>query len=148
MSREDVRSLRLVSTESLEHYFGHNRTWKSEFLTLDFTRFSKKLITVLITFFALTWYLGEVTPKDTFLVLMEFVKMLRQCCVTEMERFLMLLRMKTLLPPMLIMKPWCLSARKWCSQCCKSWNTRHEGIVFKVTLEEGHQKFSLFSNTS
>ena len=41
--REDVRSLRLITTEPLEHYFGHIRTWNSEFSTLDFLRFSKKL---------------------------------------------------------------------------------------------------------
>ena len=41
--RKDVRSLRLVTTECLEHYFGHIRTWNSEFNTLDFTRFTKKL---------------------------------------------------------------------------------------------------------
>ena len=41
--RKDVRSLRLVITEYLEHYFRHICTWNSEFNTLDFTKFVKKL---------------------------------------------------------------------------------------------------------
>ena len=34
--REDAHSLCLVSTESLEHYFGHVKTWNSELSTMDF----------------------------------------------------------------------------------------------------------------
>ena len=49
--REDVRSIRLVTTESLEHYFGHLRTWNADFNTLEFTHFCKKLDRILEAIF-------------------------------------------------------------------------------------------------
>ena len=49
--RKDVRSIRLCTTESLEHYFGHLRTWNADFNMLEFTHFCKKLDRILHAIF-------------------------------------------------------------------------------------------------
>ena len=61
--RHDIRSLRLITTESLEHYFGHIRTWNADFNILEFNHFCKKLDRILTAMYNSIINSGRGQPK-------------------------------------------------------------------------------------